>query len=194
MRIEVHNRNIISHFLSSQACLIVLLSLSFLLVLFWPTHRAQAQVPACEQDGPDDNSYVVELCFSEPLKNETLSGDVTITLDIEIEGPSPSIEEVRFYLHKDESNTELIMIDDDYPYTFVLPSTSYPNGVYAISVEALIGEELVATEQKNLKVRFKNNDPQPKSPISLTAIAAVLLLSLSLLAFVVIRRKRAKQA
>jgi len=159
------------HFLSWRvAHLIALISsvLLFFVVQLSPS-IVQAAPPLCVEDIPDDATYVVTLCLSEPLENETLSGEVSVTVDIQVEGEDPGIQRVMFYLDEDEDEDEdedkeeYLLTDYSPPYSFLLPSASYANGVHTLSVELLMRDKFLATGP-NVKVRFKNDEPQPEWP------------------------------
>ena len=120
---------------------------------------AQAAGPICTEDAPENESYVITLCLSEPFENEELSGEVTITVDIEIEGEDPRIQRVMFYLDEEE----YLLTDYSPPYTFVLPSTYYDNGAHQLSIEVLMRDKFLATGPK-VELQFENDGTPAKWP------------------------------
>ncbi len=130
---------------------------------------AKAADPICTQDAPEDEDYIVRLCLSEPLQNETLSGDTTITVDVEVEGDDPRIQRVMFYLDedgdekKDEEGEEYLITDYSPPYSLVLPTASYANGEHTLSFEVLMRDKFMAIGP-TIEVEFQNDKPQPKWP------------------------------
>jgi hypothetical protein len=131
---------------------------SYLLLLFsiwsfqsWAgnVEQAYAQASAC-QSSSNSGVYTVTVCITEPAIGATITGMQTVNATIDVIGTDPGMTELRFYL-RDSSEIE----DGIPPYTFVLPSTYYVDGLYSLAVEAVMKDGFVSS-RANVSVRFQN--------------------------------------
>jgi chitodextrinase len=114
-----------------------------------------AQSTDCITTIPDSGAYSATVCFVAPANGSNLTGDSAVTATVSISGTSPGIRRVIFYL-----NNIYLLTDYESPYTFVVPTTEWVDGTYALSVEALLRDGIV-TDRPVISVNFQNGIYSP---------------------------------
>jgi chitodextrinase len=110
----------------------------------------------CASSTPSSGAYTVTLCFTAPASGSAVSGPVTVEVSATVTGTSPGIIRMVFYIDGAD-----LLIDYLSPYSFVLPTTKWQDGDYTISVEAVMRDGYVTTNQATLPLTFTNGITQP---------------------------------
>ena len=135
---------------------IILLVVSFSVKEFTPVAAAPLAAPVCASSGPSGGAYTVNICISAPAANATLTGNATVTATATVTGTNPGIQRMIFYL----TGGTYLLTDYQSPYTFTLPTTKWQDGVYALSVAALMRDGFT-TQQTLIGVTFSNGNSSP---------------------------------
>ena len=114
-----------------------------------------AQTTGCASSTPGSGVYTVLLCVTSPLDGSSLSGDATVTANISVTGTNPGIQRLIFYL-----DGAYLLTDFQSPYTFSLPTTSWVDGSYTLSVEAFMRDTFI-TPQTTISLTFNNGIISP---------------------------------
>jgi len=114
------------------------------------TQPVLAQGTNCSYSSPGSGIYTVTICFTNPLNDSSLTGDVNVRVQVSVSGTNPSLQKVIFYL-----NNAYVITDYQTPYSFSLPTTYWTDGSYTLSVEALMRDNFI-TPRTNLSVNFTN--------------------------------------
>ena len=139
---------------------LVLLSILFaLMFIFTPfaeiAQPVLAQGAGCVSSSPISGSYIVTLCFTNPIDGSSISGDTPVTENISITDGTSSTQRLVFYL-----NGEYLLTDFESPYTFILPTTKFIDGSYLLSVEAVMRDGFI-TERASVTLNFVNGIISP---------------------------------
>jgi chitodextrinase len=110
----------------------------------------------CSSSTPQSGAYTVALCFTAPGSGSVVSGPVTVEVSATVTGTSPGIIRMVFYIDGAD-----LLIDYQSPYSFVLPTTKWQDGDYTITVEAVMRDGYVTTNQATLPLTFNNGINQP---------------------------------
>jgi chitodextrinase len=113
----------------------------------------------CSTTTPSGVSYSVTLCLTAPAANTTISGDVPVTATVTINGGKTGVARVEFGLDGPVS-TNPLLTDYSSPYTFVLPSADFPDGVHTFYVDAVLRDRNV-TSVLTQSDTFSNNNSNP---------------------------------
>ena len=134
MRVSSNFFNLIKRF-SLQVLTIVFLlgSLSFAVA----PAPVSADGTECHTSGPISGAYVVTVCLTAPLDNAVVSGNTSVTATVSVTGTSPGVQKLIFYL-----GGEYLLTDYASPYTFVLPTTKFVDGIRSLEVEAVLRDGL----------------------------------------------------
>jgi hypothetical protein len=92
---------------------------------------ASGGVSTCRTSGPGTGP-TVEVCVGEPGVGETVTGAVPVTVLVTVSNGA-DIEGVRAFL-----GGEIVLLDEDAPYRFVIPSDRYADGSYELGISALV--------------------------------------------------------
>jgi hypothetical protein len=117
--------------------------------------QVQAQASGCIIGSPGSGAYSATLCITSPTDGSTLSGDVTVTATVSVTGTNPGVQRMVFYL-----NGDYLLTDYQSPYTFLLPTRSWVDGSYTISVSALM-RDAFTTPEATISVTFDNGISTP---------------------------------
>jgi hypothetical protein len=106
---------------------------------------------SCASSSPPSGAYTAEVCFSNPISGDTLSGDVTITGTIKLAGKSRvGVQDLVFYL-----DGNYLLSSFSSPYTFTLPTGYWVDGSHTLSVDAELRDKFT-TRPVDLPVDFNN--------------------------------------
>jgi acid phosphatase type 7 len=106
---------------------------------------AAAQDAACTTSGPDSGAYTVELCLVGAPDGAILTGAVTVSATVAIEGDEgPDLTHVQFYYTPlEEQRSIAVLRDYASPFTFTLPTERRADGSYRLEVEAVFTDGFV---------------------------------------------------
>lgn len=99
-----------------------------------------ANLNECQTSGPTNGSYSITVCITEPASGTQLTGPQTVTITTSTTGSSPGIRRVVTYI-----DGQGLLTDFSAPYTFILPTTKWPDGTHVIEAEALLRDGFVTT-------------------------------------------------
>jgi hypothetical protein len=120
------------------------------------TPLARAQAAACStSSGPVGGAYAVVVCFSGPTPGQVVSGDATVAISTSVTGVSPGIRRVVYTM--DGANLLAAFAP---PYSFVVPTTKWVDGVHRIQVELLMRDGFVSS-RATVDVIFANGVTAP---------------------------------
>lgn len=109
------------------------------------------------------SGYSVDVCLDAPLDGTTVSGDTTVTASVSVNGSSPGISKLRFYLDSVE-----LLTDYEAPYEFILPTDTFVDGTVLFEVEAFMRDSLV-TSRTAITFTFSNGvSTTPSAPTDFT--------------------------
>ena len=144
--------------------------LLFLISASWD--GAVAGSPPCSTT--TTSTYSVQVCLMQPDPGSTVSGAVTVsaTATMIVSG---SVRVVRMVFTVDDSPTVngYTLTDYQAPYTFVLPTTKWVDGVHTLSVSAIMSDNaLVNTNAASESLTFSNglsSVPPNNNPPTITS-------------------------
>jgi chitodextrinase len=98
-----------------------------------PGTTPAAAASACNTSGPSGNAYAVTLCITAPGTGSPLTGSTTVSATVSVTGTNPGVRELVFTLNGSD-----LLWDFQAPYTWVLDSTRWVDGVYSLGVDAIM--------------------------------------------------------
>jgi hypothetical protein len=106
---------------------------------------AAAQDAACTTSGPDAGAYTVELCLVGAPDGAILTGAITVSATVAIEGDeAPDLTHLQFYYTPVEEQRSIAVLRDyASPFTFTLPTEHRADGSYRLEVEAVFTDGFV---------------------------------------------------
>ena len=110
----------------------------------------------CLSSSPTSGAYTVSVCITSPDANANLTGDATVTATASVTGTNPGIQRMVFYL----TGGAYLLTDYQSPYTFTLATSKWVDGIYALSVSALMRDGFT-TQQTLIPVYFTNGISSP---------------------------------
>jgi hypothetical protein len=110
----------------------------------------------CASSTPSSGAYTVTLCFTTPSSGSTVSGPVTVTATVSVTGSNPGVQRLIFYI-----NSAYLLTDFLTPFSFVLPTVKWQDGVYTLGVVALMKDGYTTTIQPTIVLNFSNGNAQP---------------------------------
>ena len=119
-------------------------------------------------------TYSVQLCMTQPAAGSTVSGAVTVSATVTAL-VSSTIRIVRMVFTVDDSPTVngYTLTDYQAPYTFVLPTTKWVDGVHTLSVSAIMSDNPnVNTNPASESLTFSNglsSVPPNNNPPTITS-------------------------
>jgi chitodextrinase len=114
-----------------------------------------ARAAACQQSGPADNPYTVNVCFTSPSDGSTASGPTTVSVTVSVTGTSPGIRRMTSYL-----DGAHLLTDFQAPYTFTIPSDRFVDGTKTIEVEAWMRDGFIS-QRASISLQFANGVTSP---------------------------------
>ncbi len=116
---------------------------------------AHAQAEHCATSAPASGTYSATLCFVEPFPSDPVLGDQGIAASVTVEGFSPGVQLVVFYL-----DGQYLLTSFASPYEFVLPSDRFTDGTHQVEAEALMRDGFL-TDRVALEMTFDNGVTTP---------------------------------
>jgi hypothetical protein len=114
------------------------------------------QAGSCATSSPASGAYSVEVCFSSPAINSTVSGDVSVAAVVKTTGSTPvGVQRLVFYL-----DGTYLLTSYARPFLFTLQTTNYVDGTHILSVEAQMRDKFTS-QQGSLQVTFHNGVTTP---------------------------------
>jgi chitodextrinase len=110
----------------------------------------------CASSTPSSGAYTVTLCFTSPASGVTLTGPSAVSISISVSGKNPGVQHVTYFL-----NGGYLILAYQSPFSFVLPTSKWQDGVYSISVQALMKDNYTTANQPSLSVTLNNGNSQP---------------------------------
>ena len=107
----------------------------------------------CISSSPTTGAYTVIPCFTSPADGAAISGDQTVASTVTVKGRNPGIAKLDFYLNGQYLTTEF-----ENPYTLVLPSAKWPDGVQALAV-AVTMKDGFTSQRSSIGLIFNNSSP-----------------------------------
>ena len=125
--------------------------------LLHPT-AAAAGDPVCHTSGPGGaTDYTTTVCITVPGPGDTVSGEQTVTATTSTTHSRRTITEVVFRL-----GDEYLITDFDAPFTFVLPSDRWADGMKDLKARAIMtGSGDPVSEDVVMPVNFSNGVTEP---------------------------------
>jgi Calcineurin-like phosphoesterase/Bacterial Ig domain len=108
----------------------------------------------CRSSGPGSGAYTVTVCLS-PGSGASVSGNSQVTATVSVQGTDPHTAKVIFYL-----DGQYLITDFQTPYTFVLPSARWVDGVHNLQAQAIERDGFVADEPL-VSLTFSNGVSSP---------------------------------
>ncbi|MBE0686639.1 MAG: DNRLRE domain-containing protein, partial [Anaerolineaceae bacterium] len=124
----------------------------FISPIYEMNHSVFAAGEGCAVNSPSSGNYSVEFCITSPTNASTLSGDINVTSSYSTIGSSPGIQRVIFYL-----NNEYLLTDFESDYSFLLPTSKFVDGNYALSVVIVMRDGYVF-QMGSITVSFSNGN------------------------------------
>jgi chitodextrinase len=134
-------------------CLLLPVLLGFVPPVTAP-EAAAAEEP-CSTSGPASGVYSASVCFTAPTSGGSLSGAVTVTVVVNVVGPSAGVQKVVFLL----DGTDLIT-DYSAPYTFSLPTNKFQDGSGALTASATFRDGFTSTAA-SMTISLANGNTTP---------------------------------
>jgi hypothetical protein len=75
--------------------------------------------------------YTVDLCITSPGDGAILTGSVSVSATVTVNGVSPGVRRLTFFL-----GGVYLLTDDEAPYQFELPTARWVDGPRTLEVEA----------------------------------------------------------
>ncbi|MDH3250487.1 MAG: DNRLRE domain-containing protein, partial [Acidimicrobiia bacterium] len=121
--------------------------------------------PALETCASSTGSgYTVDICIDDPISGAAAVGDTNVAATVTVTGTDPGVQRVIFYL-----DAQYLLTDYEAPYTFVLPSDVFVDGLHYIEVEALMRDGFVTPNQAWVSADFTNGvTVPPPAPTTFT--------------------------
>lgn len=110
---------------------------------------------ACVTSGPQSGAYTVTPCLTGPADGATVTGDQTVTANYTTTGANPGVAKLIFYL-----GGQYLITDYQIPYSFILPSTKFVDGVYTLEVEALMKDGFTS-QRASISITLNNGIHTP---------------------------------
>ncbi len=118
--------------------------------------RASAAASTCADSINTLSAYTVHVCINSPGNGSTLTTNATVTGSAAItSGVNPGLNQMVFYL-----NGDYLLTTFHSPWTFTLPTNRFEDGVYTLSVEAMMLDGFT-TNQVSISVTFNNGVVNP---------------------------------
>jgi fibronectin type 3 domain-containing protein len=130
----------------------VVLALALVCVLFV---TGEARAATCQQSGPADGSYTVNVCFTAPADGSTATGATSVSATVSVTGTSPGIRRMTFFL-----GGSYLLTDYQAPYTFTIPSDRFVDGQKALEVEAWMRDGFIS-QRASISLDFSNGVTTP---------------------------------
>jgi hypothetical protein len=113
--------------------------------------------PVCATSGPEDLSYIVELCLTAPGANATLEGRMPVEATLAVASETaPPARFLQFFLTESERDGSVSLLRDYVsPFTFTLPTERWTDGSYRLTVAATFTDGFV-TPETALSVSLSN--------------------------------------
>lgn len=137
---------------------IVLPGVLALAALLWPTGRAVAAANSCATSSPTSGAYTVTLCIVQPAQGGPVTGLAPVEATVTVSGTNPGTSKLIFRL-----GGEYLLTDYEIPYTFMLPSHAFANGVYTLSVAATM-RDLYESAPAEMAISIVNAAEPPPGP------------------------------
>jgi chitodextrinase len=115
-----------------------------------------APLSTCASSTPPSGTYTVTLCFTEPSSGSAITGDTSVTISVDVTGTNPGVARVQFFI-----NNYQLITDFQTPYSFLLPTTKWQDGIYNISVTAFMRDGYNTANQASIDLTFNNGISQP---------------------------------
>jgi hypothetical protein len=124
--------------------------------------------PVCRTSAPSSGAYSATVCLTVPESGATITGDATVTATVAVSN-GKSVRNVQFGV-----GSEYVLTDYEAPFTFVLPTSRWPNGSKSLRVRAAIkGTPDFITPYTFVPVTFAN-EPPPVSAATFTPYEPVV--------------------
>jgi hypothetical protein len=115
----------------------------------------KARAATCQQSGPADNSYTVNVCFAAPSDGSSAIGPTSVSATASVTGTSPGIRRMTFYL-----DGEHLLTDYQSLYTFTIPGDRYVDGAKTLEVEAWMRDGFTS-QRASITLQFANGVTSP---------------------------------
>ena len=113
------------------------------------------QAVACHESGEAGRLYTVTLCITSPDDGATLAGSTSVTATATVNGTSPGVRRLTFYL-----GGGYLLTDYQAPYQFELPTQKFVDGPRTLEVEAWMRDGFI-TERTSASLNFQNGVSTP---------------------------------
>ena len=109
----------------------------------------------CQSSGPDSAAYTVTVCITNPAGGAVVSGNSSVTVTVNVVPTSPGVQKLVFYL-----GGQYLLTDYTSPYTFIIPTTKFVDGIRLLEVEAVLRDTFTSS-RASINVTFNNGIVQP---------------------------------
>ncbi|HSM38313.1 MAG TPA: right-handed parallel beta-helix repeat-containing protein, partial [Candidatus Limnocylindrales bacterium] len=110
---------------------------------------------ACTDSSPNSGGYTVTVCITSPASGASLVGDTQVTATVSVNGSSPGLRKMIFWLGSD-----YLLTDYQAPFTFTLETTRWADGQRTLLAEAHMRDGFVS-DPGAVSTLFANGISQP---------------------------------
>ena len=98
------------------------------------------------------------VCFTNPVDGATATGDVPVTVTASVNGTSPGVQKMLFYL-----DGTYLLTDFQAPYTFTLPSNKFVDGTKTLEADVFMRDGFVVQpgDGAAISLAFNNGNSSP---------------------------------
>jgi hypothetical protein len=109
----------------------------------------------CEESGPPEGSYTVNLCITVSGDGVQLSGHQTVEGSFTVTGNNPGVQSLTFFL-----DGEHLISDFEPRYSFILPTERWEDGIHTLAAAATMRDDF-KSERTTTDVTFSNGVTTP---------------------------------